>query len=292
MRKTILLTALMLFLAATMFAQSGPRAATDDDIIKVNYQKKSVSTALILSCAVPGLGQFYGNRRSFTTYLFPIIEIGLWAGYINYDNKGSDIESKYRKFADANYQRAHQTAVAQQLCDVVTPTSPEGDDLYDGLGDGQFFHLDENNSQHYYEDIGKYDKFIFGWNDWYAQYAANGVSWCWDSGNEGYYDPDHKWIGNNPTDGSSTGDDDCDTPYSALREHYDDMRKDAESNYDKGSYFTFGLVANHILAGIDAVRVTRKYNADYLSQNPIDFHLRTLCRNNRLMPMLMLEHRF
>jgi len=42
-------------------------------------------------------------------------------------------------------------------------------DIYDDV----FFRLDEVNTDHFYEDIGKYNKYIFGWADWYYTFAAD-----------------------------------------------------------------------------------------------------------------------
>jgi hypothetical protein len=286
MRKLTLLTIVVLFLACVLNAQP-VNSSNDDDIIKVNYQKKSVSTALLLSCAVPGLGQFYGNHHALTTYIFPIIEVGLWVGYINYTNKGNDIESDYKDYADAHYNRQYQKETAEKLCDVSE------DDIYEGIaGDGSydvggsnFFRLDDSNSQHYYEDIGKYPKYIFGWTDWHDTYVDPDdgyIAWGFDT--EGL------WIGNRPYDAPSS--DPYDAPHSDMQTKYDVMRNDAETNYDKADLFTIGLVANHILSGLDAIRVTRAYNQNYLSSRPIDINLRTVCKNDRLTPMLVIGHQF
>jgi hypothetical protein len=50
------------------------------DFIKVNYEKKDARLAMLMSMVLPGAGQFYANKSAFTTYLFPILEIGLAAG--------------------------------------------------------------------------------------------------------------------------------------------------------------------------------------------------------------------
>jgi|GEM_PF-6426480 len=69
--------------------------------------------------------------------------------------------------------------------------------------DEDHFMLDDDNSQHFYEDIGKYDKYLFGWYDWHNIYATMNNSpdeantnpiWNFDNGN---------WIGNDPINVSS-----------------------------------------------------------------------------------------
>ena len=262
--KKIFIITLILIICSALIAQE-----IDNDIIQINYEKKSLAKAMLLSSLFPGAGQFYANKRSITTYIFPLIEIGLIAGYfINY-NEGLDTEADYEDYADENYRRTQQYEVQVIVIDL------HNDDIYtedhfrlDGINeDGTIW---ENNTQHFYEDIGKYDKYIFGWDDWYGNYVATG------------YDTDYLegWINEINTE-------------SDLRAKYIVMRQDAEKSYDRAELFSFGLVANHILAAIDAVSLTRKYNRGYLSNtSKLEIKFTPIFVNNNFSPALMVTKRF
>ncbi|MBC8414919.1 MAG: hypothetical protein H8E11_00645, partial [Candidatus Cloacimonetes bacterium] len=168
-----------------------------NDIIQVNYNKKSVSKAMILSSLFPGAGQFYANRRSITTYIFPIIEIGLWVGYSHYYNQGLDKEDEYEKWANQEPIK-DDVGYLEYLgdCPYINPETNQpyymdgdliyryGRERYDfAVNDfliennnpsyDNHFRLDDSNSQHFYEDIGKYNQYLFGWYDWFDIYATD-----------------------------------------------------------------------------------------------------------------------
>jgi hypothetical protein len=277
---------LILVICSIAFAQE-----LNNDIIQVNYEKKSLAKAMILSSLFPGAGQFYANKRSITTYIFPIIEIGLLAGYfINYNN-GLDKEDDYQIFANDHYNREHQYYAENDLINDPANNSNFYND---------HFRLDDTNTQHFYEDIGKYNKYVFGWDDWFDIFAINGEGntvspeWLWEETAEGK----NLWIGNNVTNPSSTylpnsNYSDPYTIYSGFRADYIEMRQDAESSYDKAELFSFGIVANHILAAIDAVRLTKKYNLEYLSNtSQLEIKIAPIFVNNNISPALMISKRF
>ena len=262
--KKIFMITLILIICSVAIAQE-----LDNNIIQINYEKKSLAKAMLLSSLFPGAGQFYANKRSITTYIFPLIEIGLIAGYfINY-NDGLDKEAAYEDYADDNYKRSQQYEVQELVIDL------HNDDIYtdahfrlDGI-DAENGIIWENNTQHFYEDIGKYDKYIFGWDDWYSNYQADTL---------GVYL--QGWINQSNIE-------------SDLREEYIVLRQNAEESYDKAEMFSFGIVANHILAAIDAVRLTKKYNRGYLSNTAkLEIKFAPVFVNNNFSPALMVTKRF
>ncbi len=247
----------------------------DQDIIKVNYQKKSAALAMALSAVIPGFGSIYADYSSWTGYVFPVIEACLWVGYAHYQNEGLNKESDYEDFANHNYNRQYYQTAMTDL------KNQDENDIYDD----NHFRLDIGNTQHFYEDIGKYNKYVFGWTDWYAKYGHdNTFDWEFDS--------DGTWLGNKPTDGTAV-EGQYDRPYSNLREDYIHMRQDAEDSYDRADYVTWGIMANHVIAILDAYRVTRAYNVEYLSQAPrFQFNVQPVVCNERITPMLMTSWKF
>ena len=293
-----------------------------NDIIQVNYDKKSVSKAMILSSLFPGAGQFYANRKSITTYIFPIIEIGLWVGYFHYYNQGQDKEDEYEKWAN-------QEVIGEYLGDCPIPipgtNQPyymDGDPIYrygrerydfavyDFLIENNnpsydnHFRLDDSNTQHFYEDIGKYDQYIFGWLDWFTIYATdengywtNNINWDFDTDvNNLEY-----WVGMgdpaNPTDSLYIENQSLyegkNGLYSRMRAEYIEMRNEARDYYKSAEIISFGLVFNHILSAIDAARITRRYNMEYITTtSKLQIHLAPVVVSNELSPALFLTKRF
>lgn len=285
------------------------RDSLTNDIIRVNYEKKNAKLAMLMSSLVPGSGQFYANKSAITAYLFPIIEIAAIAGIVYYDNKGDKKVNDYKKYVTEDvtiefdgytytgprYYRPFQDAVQDTLIRIHTL------DIYDGVGYDKFFSLDDTDTQHFFEDIGKYNKYIFGWVDWYFKYAEipsayTGVpnpypNFVFDITNPAdprFNSPENKWQFNIPLVGEPTQD----LPNSALRKEYIKMRNDAEDEYRTAHNITFGLVFNHIASALDAVRVTRNFNRYYLSDGGVRFNYYASFRGGKMTPMLSLKYTF
>ncbi|HNQ43682.1 MAG TPA: DUF5683 domain-containing protein, partial [Candidatus Cloacimonadota bacterium] len=110
--RRFIFTALLCMLATLLLAQSGgiddflwqededkPSTELDNDIIQVNYARKDARRAMLYSMLFPGAGQFYADKSSFTTYVFPILEAGFITGIIVYANRGKDKAKRYENYA-------------------------------------------------------------------------------------------------------------------------------------------------------------------------------------------------
>lgn len=270
-----------------------------NDIIRINYDKKNAQLAMLMSALVPGSGQFYVDHSSIMAYIYPIIELAVIGGIVYYDNQGDKKTKAFKKYVnevvtiDINgysytgprYVRAFQDTVQALLSGIHTA------DIYDGV----FFNLDKTNSQHYYEDIGKYNKYIFGWADWYLTYGElppigqplNPVPiFVFDSDANSQL---NKWQFNVPLAGPSNR---YDRPNSDLRDAYVDMRKAAEDKYRVANYLAFGIALNHIVSAIDAARMANNQNRLYLSENKVNMQYYASLRDGHLTPMLGLKYSF
>jgi hypothetical protein len=302
MLKSVIILILTITLTFPLFSQN-----TDKINLPVDYEEKSIKKAVLLSAVLPGAGQFYVNPRGITTYLFPLIEISFLAGYFYYHNKGEDLEKNYEKYAT-------QEIIGYEDGDVINGSPiyrysrdkfhQVANDLIAASGNSFYnnhFNLDDSNTQHFYEDIGKYPKYIFGWTDWYDIYAAdeNGdwavnLNWIWFEEELG-----NKWAGNDPTNPNSAyylGNEELYDlnrgKYSQMRAVYIKQRKEAEENYDISNLCSFGLAFNHIFSAIDAVRVTKKYNADLLTQYKIKVKFGPMFTENHIYPAVYLFGKF
>ena len=316
MKKTALLSLLLIF-SFCLFGQNKQETDIDqwlyqteeenidasrdtvitNDLIKVNYNQKSAHLAMAMSMLIPGTGQFYANRTAITTYIFPILELGFIGGIVYYNKQGNDKTDKYEKYANGElvtyltpdgtpisgyrYERGRQNQIQDILKDINTV------DIYEDT----YFRLDENNSQHFYEDSGKYPHYVFGWMDWYYRFAAdesgNFVTprWQFDGPNDS---PHTHWTGNYPICGQNTDIAISINSHemSRMRQTYIKMRNDAKDDYGIAHLFTFGLAFNHLVSGLDAVRVTRNFNRYYISQAAPSFNFYAAMPSGNVTPMV------
>lgn len=279
------------------------------EIMNIKYKKKSPHKAAILSGLFPGAGQFYADKSSITTYIFPIIEIGLIYGYFYYTDQGEDKERAYEKWATEEiigyedddeingepiyrYSRDYQDDISQ---DLIEQTTVNNYSFYTN-----HFSLDDDNTQHFYEDIGKYDKYIFGWTDWfdiYGGFDGQDVNPSWRP----FYDSSQglKWSGNNVTNPDSQYYienqelyDEKRGIYSGMRAEYIIMRQKAEDDYNAADHCNMGLVFNHILSALDAIRVTKKYNNENIYGNNFNINFSPVWVNNQICPAVTITQRF
>ncbi|HQQ67386.1 MAG TPA: hypothetical protein PLX77_01025 [Candidatus Cloacimonadota bacterium] len=281
---------------------------SDPEFIKVNYEKKDARLAMIYSMLLPGAGQFYADKSSFTTYVFPVLEVGIIAGMITYNNRGKDKAKDYEHYANGEdiaytlgdgqvimtkrYDRNRQHRVESILMGL------NASDIYES----SYFRLDDDNTQHFYEDIGKYPHYVFGWADWYYHFATDqaGVDLdpIWYPG--GHEDnPGWVWHGNYPLWNDDSMGYSVDIPVenynhasSPMRKEYVKMRDKAKAEYAVARNLSFALAGNHLLAGLDAIRLARKANKNFLSDTGIRFQYYAQLRDNVLTPTLGLNWKF
>jgi hypothetical protein len=257
------------FLLIAVFLLSSPLSAQAQELsfdfanvpLQPQPQEKSARTAMLMSAIFPGAGQFYVDKKSITAYIFPVIEIGLWYSYFSLYKKGDKATRDFENYADAHYSRQEQGRIQQALINWVYTKED--------------FRLDDTNTQHYYEDLGKYDKYIFGWDDWRQNYEKDGIiNWLvTDDGN-------NTWYGNY---NHLTGQNDMPS-YSANRMTYVRMRLDANNNYKNADTMGYFIVLNHALSVADAYRVTKKHNKRVNVSSGYTMGV----VNERLVPMLSL----
>ena len=142
------------------------------------YQFKSKSTkrGFLYSLVVPGAGEFYAGSK-IKAVLFFGLEAGFWTGYFSYHKKGKNKEKEFLNFADAHWNvQAYSDSLANHYAvpiDSSTGIVVDTPGVYyvgsDSIVLSHSIHpvagqpVDRN--QQYYEEIGKYDQFRFGWDD-------------------------------------------------------------------------------------------------------------------------------
>lgn len=160
----------------------------------VNYPAKPLLYSLIF----PGLGQYKNGDPLWKPALFAGIEIASIAGWVQWNKQAEDIRNQYEKFGDIHWTL--KGWVENTLLIPVISVSEYPDFKINGthkltlhlsgiLADdfGEFVssdslvthpewiysdNIDLSKDQHFYENIGKYDQFVGGWDDiedWYAE---------------------------------------------------------------------------------------------------------------------------
>ena len=105
---------------------------------------------LLFSAIIPGAGEVY-CKSYLKGALFFGIEVGAWAMYSIYHQKGADKEKEYEAYADEYWDEDKWRAWFTNL--------PEDQQ-------NNFSHsLPDTKTQQYYEMIGKYNQFLAGWQD-------------------------------------------------------------------------------------------------------------------------------
>lgn len=232
---------------------------------------KSPGRAFFTSLVLPGVGELYAGSKRGLAFLG--VELLSWGGYFYYDGKGEDERSNYQAFADAHYSRDRYRDVVNEIngkyenypdpadwpgasceyehcADSLQANSRSKCEMHRG-----HFLLPEVNNQHYYEDLGKYDKYIFGWDDWYEAYTfgtpprRDGIVW-------------NRWA-----PGDTFPLPVLEPPYdttvglrSDKREQYREMRRKSNDYLDRATYFTWFVVINHVASALDAAFAARDHN--------------------------------
>ena len=146
-----------------------------------HFKGKSTKRGFLYSLILPGAGEFYAGSK-IKAVLFVGLEAAFWTGYFTNHKKGKDKEDQYLNFANAHWDvYAYSDSLINRYADftidsathivIDTPgvyynPSVPGDSIvishsiYLELGQGL------NKDQQYYEMIGKYDQFRFGWDDY------------------------------------------------------------------------------------------------------------------------------
>ncbi len=220
---------------------------------------KSTRRAFLYSLIIPGTGQLYAK----STFIKPLLFLGIEAAglylYADYHGNGADIRDRYQAFADTTWSY-------DQYIESLAGDYPSADWQY---GDtAKWFDLDEGKfvnlfSEHldveidpvvdsafpirnhaYYENIGKYDQFQWGWID-------------------------HAY-----PDGDS----------SIYRQKYLTMRKESNDEFSKATTMLFVTMANHVVSAFDAALAVKRYNQQQEQYAEVSFKMRYVKRYNELIP--------
>lgn len=183
---------------------------------------------VLYSLLVPGAGELVMGHYVRGSLLLAA-ELTAWTGYIHYHNQGLDSREAYEEFADAHwdYDRWIVNHLATQQLEAQDRTFEAldsiGRNVWDQWPGYHTWHSKEEEKQNYYENIGKYDWFISGWEDW------------------------------DPADAGRNTD---------LRDAYRAMRRTSNDELDKASKFVYLSIAARVCSLIDTFFLVRGRDGD------------------------------
>jgi len=197
---------------------------------------RNIGLAMLSSIIIPGMGELYvaTGSKKFSHYIRVPIFIGLdiffWYSYRDNYDKGKEVKAEYEIFGDAHWSE-ERFLRQHPYCDGLGDPYCESWEQYneDAKGDYYYFvyiprHLDH---EEYYENMGKYDAFAFGWDDW-----------------NGDYDNVKAWTPNRTT--------------------YWDMRIESDDYLLRADRYVMALIVNRVVSMLDAGYLAYRYNkGDY-----------------------------
>jgi hypothetical protein len=218
-----------------------------------DYGEKSVARAMLLSAAIPGLGQIYaGGKRGYVVggTMAAVDAFSVWQ-YFSNNGKGDDKKGDYELWADKHYKRDR---FYEYVCDTVVvysgyeafsvcadPARCQNAECKDAVDEA--FPLSKQSDGLFYEQIGVEDKYVFGWDDWDPY------------GRENHED---LWLGWVPSEPLPEGIPDA----SKNRDIYNGMRKDADDYYSSADRFAWIMVVGRVVSMVDAAILVKLRNRD------------------------------
>jgi hypothetical protein len=216
---------------------------------------KSPAKAFLYSAVIPGAGQLYTGSKLKAAAFFGL-EVLAWTGHIVYHGKGEDNTDKFEAYADTYWQEGRY----EQWLFMHWGTFDD-DSVFNNNGFSLFtHHLPDTKTQQYYEMIGKYNQFVYGWVD---------------------------------TDIDASVEDAHPTTYSQLRMDYEDMRHDANKMFDRATASLIVVMVNHIVSGFEAALAARNHNKNVSSlADRVSVRAVTAKLNDEYFPMVTMTYKF
>jgi len=211
---------------------------------------KKPGRALIYSAFIPGTGELYvGAEKRGIAFL--AVEAAAWAWYFTQHSSGNNKEDDFKVFADDNWAEM-----------VYLDWYGHWEDWYDarkGENDPDFekmftHHLPPQIDNDYYEMIGKYDQFSYGWLGNPDEYLP------------GDYAPNDSLLGytfDKTTYHICRGEDAVAT---VNRDKYMSMRDDANKLLKRATWGISAALFNHVISAVDAALAAKSYNKAFLQE--------------------------
>jgi hypothetical protein len=272
--------------AAELQAEQALWPFVDKEKSAKKAKPKSSRKAFFLSLLLPGLGETYvGSKRGL---IFMGAEVFAWYMYLTNTGEGNDLEVEYQDFAERHWNytdKVHSDGsdLGYNYWDWLVNVYDINDDevqfddyleIKQIVEDGGASHsLPTSKTQQYYEMIGKYDHFIYGWED--------------------ITDLNPSLVTDGEPNGTYVLASDTDKIESKLRLEYMSVRGKSNDKLKAGQMGINVMILNRIFSAISAGRLAYHHNKQFetdLSKVRIHFVEKYIIDNK--VPMVMLTKKF
>ncbi len=216
---------------------SGRSSGYSSAVTRASWSGKKTAIAIISSAILPGLGELYVYAHSKDKAIlarvgaFFALDGYLWYGYYHNHTKGKGFKQDYMDYADAHWSLdrfLHEHPCCNQgagdSCSswVYFNTHCQSEPNY-------FYYTPrEIDMEEYYENMGKYNAFVFGWDD----------AKPWDYNNPRQFSEYQYW-----------------TPE---REHYWSLRIKSDKYLLRSKQHLMMLLVNRVVSMLDAGWIARR----------------------------------
>ena len=210
-----------------------------------SWSGKNTALAIVASAILPGMGELYcytASRDRGTLLRVPVLvalDGFLWYGYFHNHSKGKDIKQDYMDYADEHWDLSrflrNHPCCNQGVGDSCLSWQ-DFNETCQGEINYFFYTPRELDSEEFYENIGKYNAFVFGWDD----------ADTWDYNNVDQYKTYRYWPDH--------------------RTFYWSLRKDSDKYLLRADEYLMGLVIDRIVSMLDtgwlAYRISKGHDPD------------------------------
>lgn len=227
------------------------------------FETRSPRRAFLYSLLIPGAGELYAGNKLKAAAFFAA-DVAAWGSFFMFHSKGNDKEDEFEAFADAHWIPADYWDAMESTRGIA-----EGED-------GEYFphHLPWDTITHtairnheYYENVGKYDQFVWGWDD-------RDVS-------------DTVALAGQPPEVARE-------PYvnSANRQTYVNMREDANKQFDRATVSAIVALSNHLISAFDAAWTAHRFNRSTERAQRFDLNVKVVNLYDTPTPWIDVAYRF
>jgi hypothetical protein len=181
---------------------------------------------VLYSLLIPGTGEIALGYPKRGVALI-VLEVAAWAGYAYYNSSGLDARDEFEAFADAHWDH-DRWIINHPALEGITPKTfeqleIEGLTNWSGWPGYHSYAAKDDVKLNYYENIGKYDWFISGWEDW---------------------DPVGKPMN------------------TALRNQYRALRQESNDDLDTADRFIYLSIATRVFSLVETIILARRSGGD------------------------------
>lgn len=240
-----------------------------DTTVSVSELERYPARGLILSLAIPGAGQWYAGAKK-KSLIYVGMELAGIAAWYQFKKRGESLVAEYEDFADKHWSlqswvdwAPYLYAQGPEYHDVIIDGTHHlkiilesgvivsSDTLAPPGWTGDLSKVNVIRNSEYYENIGKYDQFVSGWDD------------IFDENSNPAWEVQHKDVGDTVEVIIMTEN----------RRKYLNIRKDSNGALQLAGYAVSVIMLNHVVSAIDAFLETRRGNR---ASPPIGMSVRPL----------------